>query len=140
MKIKMLCIFLVALLSMAQYAAAEGYAVIVHPSNSADFNAGILERIFLSKEKTFTTGGIVIPLNAAPTANIRKAFSEEIIKKSDNQIRSYWAMVMFSGKGTQPKELQSEQEMLDLVANNPNTIGYVSSSNVTDKVKVVYSF
>ena len=39
-----------------------------------------------------------------------------------------------------PKELDSDASVLAFIAANPGAIGYVSSGNVNDTVKVVKSF
>lgn len=119
---------------------AEDFVVIVHPSNDAQLNKSIVQRIFLSKEKAFTSGKEAIPVNIKAPAEEREAFERNIIDKNESQIRSYWSMVVFSGKGTPPKEVPDEKTVVELVATNPNVIGYVSSDQVTDKVKAVVPF
>jgi len=49
-------------------------------------------------------------------------------------------LVMAIGKGTPPKELENDSEVIKMVAANPNTIGFVSASAVSDDVKVVLNF
>ncbi|MCK5790753.1 MAG: phosphate ABC transporter substrate-binding protein [Alcanivorax sp.] len=131
---------LVALMLHAPPVFAEQYAVIVHPSNAADFDSNIIGRIFLTKQKTFSTGADAIPIELKHPSKSRQLFHQKIIKKSDAQIRSYWTMLLFSGKGTPPKEVPSEQKVLELVAGNPNMVGYVSAQAVNDQVKVVLRF
>lgn len=121
-------------------AMAESYSVIVHPSNNADFDKGTVERIFLSKEKTFTNGQPAVPIEIQQPSEHRDYFQETIIRKTDSQVRSYWAMLVFSGKGTPPKEVASEAEVLELISKNPNTLGYIPTSMVTPNVKVILSF
>jgi len=139
-ELKTLLLLSVMLSSFSPLAMAEGYSVIVHPSNSAEFDKGTVERIFLSKEKTFTNGQQAVPIEIQQPSTHRDYFQETIIRKTDSQVRSYWAMLMFSGKGTPPKEVASEAEVLELISKNPNTLGYIPSDMVTADVKVVLSF
>jgi hypothetical protein len=47
---------------------------------------------------------------------------------------------VFSGRGTPPEMIATEDEMLNLVATNPNTIGFVDEGKVDGTVKVVGTF
>jgi len=62
------------------------------------------------------------------------------VKKTQSQYTAYWAKLMFTGKGIPPKEIESEKELVMLVSKNPNLIGYVDASAVTDDVRVVARF
>ena len=64
-------------------------------------------------------------------------FYERVICRSSQQIKAYWSKQIFSGKGTPPKAASNNDEVLKLVASNPNLIGYVDSSKVNSDVKVV---
>lgn len=135
--------YLVALLllgSLSSYSFAQSYSVIVHPSNNADFDADIVKRIFLAKQKTFSDGKRAFPANIKPPSDKRDAFQDKILHKSDNQVRTYWAMLVFSGKAIPAKLVETEEQMLDLVAHNPGVIGYVSANSVNDRVKAVLEF
>lgn len=138
-KTKLLLLFL-SLCIAGSVVYADGFVVIVHPSNDSRLDKGTVQRIFLSKEKSFSNGKEAVPINIEAPADPRQAFDQNIIEKNESQIRSYWSTVMFSGKGAMPKEVPDQQEVLKLVASTPNAIGYVSSDQVTDKVKVVLPF
>ncbi len=45
--------------------------------------------------------------------------------------------MIFTGGGTPPKAYDNEDDIKKLVANNPNTIGYIDSSKVDVTVKVL---
>jgi len=63
-----------------------------------------------------------------------------VLKKSASQLKAYWSKLLFTGKGTPPKEIGSDAEMVSLVASNPNMIGFVDAAAVNDSVKVVTRF
>ena len=63
------------------------------------------------------------------------SFAETVLNKSDKQLKAYWAKVIFTGQGTPPREVDSAAQMLDLVANNPNLIGFVPAGSVSGAVK-----
>ncbi len=111
--------------------------VVVHPSNDAALNAKTVKRIFLGKEKKFSNGKEVLPLNQVPTSGARDSFDTDTLGRSSNQIAAYWSKLVFTGKGIPPKELDNDAAVLAIVADNPNAIGYVDSASVSDAVKVI---
>jgi ABC-type phosphate transport system substrate-binding protein len=114
--------------------------VIVHPSNNNDLNKSAITRLFLGKTKKFPDGTIAIPLNQDESKNITEEFNSKALKKSSSQLKAYWSKLVFTGKGTPPKNAEDNKAVLDIVAQNPNVIGYISSDIVNDKVKAVTTF
>jgi ABC-type phosphate transport system substrate-binding protein len=114
--------------------------VIVHPSNNNDLNKSAITRLFLGKTKKFPDGTIAIPLNQDESKNITEEFNSKALKKSSSQLKAYWSKLVFTGKGTPPKNAEGNKAVLDIVAQNPNVIGYISSDIVNDKVKAVTTF
>lgn len=115
-------------------------AVIVNPGNSSTFSEKDIKRIFLGKEKKFSNGSSIIPINLASGTPTREAFETNVVGKSASKMKSYWAKLVFSGKGNPPKEVSDAAEAISLVANNPAVISYIDVSEVTDKVKVIGKF
>lgn len=114
--------------------------VIVHPSNNNDLNKSAITRLFLGKTKKFPDGTIAIPLNQDESKNITEEFNSKALRKSSSQLKAYWSKLVFTGKGTPPKNAEDNKAVLDIVAQNPNVIGYISSDIVNDKVKAVTTF
>jgi len=115
-------------------------AVIVHPSNSNTIEKSNIARIFLGKVKRFPDGKQVVPLNQNSKHKSSAEFNKKVLKKSPSQFKGYWSKLVFSGKGTPPKSVASDADMIDLIAANPNMIGYISATAVTDNVKVIGTF
>lgn len=115
-------------------------AVIVNKANTDDIPDDMIQRIFLGKVKGFPTAGKALPLDLPKHVAIRATFLEVVAKKTETQFSAYWAKIMFTGKGTPPKVVDSEQEVVELVASNPNLIGYVDASKVTANVRVVAKY
>lgn len=53
-----------------------------------------------------------------------------------HQLRRVWDRMIFSGMGSVPITLGSEEEMLDKIANTANSIGYISSESKNEKVRL----
>lgn len=125
---------------MFSASAFSGVAVIVHPSNNAALNESEISRIFLGKMKSFPGGGQALPINQDEGAGARNNFETTVLKKSSSQIKAYWSKLVFTGKGTPPKNVGADGDVMSLVKSNPNIIGYVDESAVTDDVKVIATF
>lgn len=110
-------------------------AVIVHPSNTNPLTQTDIERIFLGKSTQFPDGSEAIPINNA--GDIYDDFNEKILGRNSAQIKSYWAKLVFTGKGAPPKEVGDASSVIDLIENNQNAIAYIDSAAVTADMKVV---
>lgn len=115
-------------------------AVIVHPSNASSMDKDAITRIFLGKSRAFPSGGESIPIAFPEGTPESDEFSQSILGKTPKQLKAYWAKMIFTGKGTPPKQVPTAQEIVNLVANNPNFIGFVPAGSVSGSVKVVGKF
>lgn len=131
---KRLLLLLIACLASPCFAEV---VIIVHPSNAAALERSDVARIYLGKSKKFPGGGQAIPLNHKEGSATKSTFDSQVLKKSSSQLKAYWSKLVFTGKGSPPKEISSEEEILQLVASNPNFIGYVDASKVNDSVKAI---
>lgn len=78
------------------------------------------------------------PVDQVENNPIREDFYSKVIGKSASQMKSYWAKLSFTGKGTPPKELTSSAEIKKALDGNPKAIGYIEKSAVDAGVKVVF--
>jgi len=98
-----------------------------------------VSRIFLAKTKTFPNEKAAIPVNQNEGSASRAAFEDKVLKKTPSQVNAYWTQLIFTGKGTPPKDAGADADIKKLVADNPNIVGYVDSSAVDASVVVVYT-
>lgn len=140
MKMHKLMTMLIAVLGFSVSAAAFAeVAVIVHPSVSiASMTDEDVARIFLGKSNNFPGGGQAVPINQDEGSPIRDKFNEAICKKNASQYKAYWSQLVFTGKGTPPKDAGKDAAVKALIAANPNMIGYVDAGSVDSSVKVVF--
>lgn len=114
-------------------------AVIVHPSSSvASMTDEDVSRIFLGKTNNFPGGAQAVPINQDEGSPTRDKFNEAVCKKNASQYKAYWSQLIFTGKGTPPKDAGKDAAVKALIAANPNMIGYIDSSAVDASVKVVF--
>lgn len=118
---------------------ANALSVIVHPSNANALDESTINRIFVGKAKAFPDGSQAVPLNQPESSEATSLFNSKVLNKSSSQLKAYWSKLVFTGKGTPPKEVMSDAEVAQLVASNPNMIGYVTDTAGAN-VKVVATF
>ena len=114
-------------------------AVIVHPSAGIEsLTEDDIARLFLGKSKSFPGGAQAVPINQNEGSAVREKFNETVCKKNASQYKAYWSQLVFTGKGTPPKDGGDDAGVKALVAANTNMIGYVDASVVDASVKVVF--
>ena len=118
---------------------AHAVSVIVHPSNGSDLDKSSISRIFLGKAKSFPGGGQAVPINLADGSSGSADFNDKVLNKSASQLKAYWSKLVFTGKGTPPKTVSSDSEMIALISANPNMIGFIEGGG-DGSVKVVATF
>jgi ABC-type phosphate transport system substrate-binding protein len=124
--------------SLSAVALAE-VAVIVHPSSAlATMTDDDVARIFLGKTNNFPGGAQAVPVNQDEGSPVRDKFNEAVCKKNASQYKAYWSQLVFTGKGTPPKDAGKDAAVKALIAANPNMIGYIDASAVDATVKVVF--
>ena len=117
--------------------AQADVVVIVNPGNAASLSADDVQRLFLGKLKSFPGGGEANPINQKEGQPSREQFNQTILSKSESQLKAYWSQLVFTGKGTPPKELDNDEAVKAFVANTPAGIGYIDASKVDGSVKVI---
>lgn len=110
-------------------AAQAEVAVIVNSSNSQSLDNAKITNIFLGKDKSLKA----IDLNDAT----KTEFYEKLAGKNEAQMKSYWSGLVFTGKGTPPKGVDTPQAVIDYIKANADGIGYVPAGSVDPSVKVL---
>lgn len=119
------------LLSFGSAALAE-VVVVVNPKNSASsLSTEQVSQFFLGKSSTLT------PVDQSESSAIRAEFYKKVADKEPSQVKAIWSKIIFTGKGTLPKEFGSSAEVKKAIASDPNAIGYIEKSAVDGTVKVV---
>ncbi|ERP85362.1 hypothetical protein Q670_06665 [Alcanivorax sp. P2S70] len=80
----------------------------------------------------------VKPLDLPVAASQREVFYQQVMGKSVEQMKSYWARMIFTGRGMPPREVSSDREMTLLVGSDRKFIGYMDEADVTSDLKVVF--
>jgi ABC-type phosphate transport system substrate-binding protein len=115
-------------------------AVIVNLANTDAIKKESIASLYLAKTRTFPGGTNAIPLDRPEGSPIRVEFVSKVIEKDESQMKSYWSRLIFTGKGVPPKVLESDAEVKEMVARNPDAIGFIDAGAVDSTVKVVATF
>jgi len=138
--VKPAAILLVVAALLMPLPAAAGVAVIVHPSVSVDFlTTDQVVQLYLGRTGQLPDGTGVQPLDLGEGSAPRAEFIRKVLGKSEQQLRSYWSRLIFTGKAQPPRRMNNTAEVLRAVATTPGYIGYVDSGDATStKIKVLY--
>lgn len=132
MQSKMTSLLLAAALAAAALPASAETVVIVSKQNPATrMFSEQAAQFFLGKSAMFT------PIDQAEGSPIRAEFYHKVADKDPAQVKAIWSKLVFTGKGTPPKEYNSDAEVRKAVAADPKAIGYISKAAVDDSVKVI---
>lgn len=118
---------------------SQALSVIVHPSNTAVLTKSDIADIFLGKKLEFENGETIKPVSLGEENEVTLNFVDSVLNKTPAQLKSYWARLIFTGQGEPPVAVDSEQQLLEMVASDPNAIGFVSDKS-PGGVKVVAEF
>lgn len=137
--IKALRVFIIAgfaLVSVANVAGSD-IKVIANSSVITDFiSMAELRRIYLLQTRKLKDGSVVEPV-LQKRGSLHDAFSRQFLDRDGEEIRTYYHGIVFTGKGSLPREVNSDEEMVSYVARTRGAVGYVSGSANTDGVKVL---
>lgn len=93
----------------------------------AEYSTDDIRAIF-TMQKRFWPNNRQIKVYSLPDNNpLHKDFVKNNLNMFPHQIRRVWDRMTYSGTGAAPIELDSEQEMIEKIANTPDSIGYLKS-------------
>jgi ABC-type phosphate transport system substrate-binding protein len=118
--------------------ADETFRVIVCSANpAATASRSFLADVFLKRTSHWEDGQPLHPADLRPESQVRRNFSEQVLKRSVAAVRNYWQQRIFSGRDVPPPELDSDDAVVRYVATHRGAIGYVSASAKLQDVKVI---
>jgi TonB family protein len=118
-------------------AVAGDVKVIANQSVRVDtISAEELKSIFLEEQRTLGDGTHVEPV-LARQGPAHETFLKQYLNKTDDVLQTYYRSLVFTGRGSMPKALSSDAEVVAFVSRTRGAIGYVSSETQTDGVKIL---
>jgi TonB family protein len=134
--ISVMAIFVMVIFGWAQAMGGE-VKVIANRSVKADvISAGDLKRVFMEERIALGDGTHVEPV-LEKDGPVHEAFLRECLGGTDDDLQNYYRALVFSGRGSMPKELGSDEEVVAYVEKTRGAIGYVSARTNAAGVKTL---
>ncbi|WP_316366122.1 hypothetical protein [Candidatus Thiodiazotropha sp. CDECU1] len=132
---------LMLLILLCHVSLLQADIAIVVPANSPinALSKKEVSNLFLSRTNRLANGKKA-NLIQIRDHRLRDTFYRLISSKTPTQLKSYWTMLIFSGKGKPPKSFSRKQDMFDYMKRHATAISYLESSEVTPELKVVHRF
>jgi ABC-type phosphate transport system substrate-binding protein len=118
-------------------ARAGNVKVIANPSVKADsISADELKSVFLEEKSSLSDGSHVEPVleKGGPA---HEAFLKEYLDKNDSALQTFYRSLVFTGKGSMPKAVGSDADVVAFVAKTKGAIGYVSEGAAAEGTKTL---
>lgn len=133
------CALLLIVVSAMNSANASVVVIVSKDSSVSSLTQSEVKQLFLKQNKYFPGGNVALPLDQRPTQKIKRSFYQSVARMNSSQWLAYWSKLVFTGKMNPPRLLGDDQDVLKLVASDPQFIGYIDSTSLNEHVKVVYS-
>ena len=134
--LKVLLVFL-GVMSVSSSALGGNVKMIAKPTLNVDaVSVNELKSIFLGGRSSLKNGTHVEPVLETRGA-VRDQFLREYLDESDEEFQLYYRTQVFTGKGSMPKTLASDAEVVAYVAKTKGAIGYVSVGTGAGGVKTL---
>lgn len=117
---------------------AEAQHLIVHIDYQEDSLSRNTARAIFSMRLQRWEDGSAIKVFVLPDSHpAHQMFTREILALFPHQLRRSWDRYVYSGIGTAPIEVESEEEMIDRVAATPGSIGYTSLEILNENIRTI---
>jgi ABC-type phosphate transport system substrate-binding protein len=135
---KTILVLAILFLSLMPSLAASGEIAVVANKNNplAALSKQQIVDIFMGRTKFYSTGQRIVLLDQEIDSSARRVFYQNLVNKTLNEINSYRARLLFSGRFALPKEV-SDDEMIKRLEKDSNAIGYIEADKVNDSLKVL---
>ncbi|MCX6595215.1 MAG: hypothetical protein NTV70_02465 [Acidobacteria bacterium] len=107
---------------------ANDVVVVANPSvKSSEVSADEVKLVFLGQKTALSDGSAVEPV-LAQSGPAHEAFLKTYVGKTDPALRNHFKSLVFTGKGSMPKSLASDADIVAYVTKTKGAIGYVSAA------------
>jgi hypothetical protein len=109
------------------------FQIIVNQANPASsITAEQVSRLMLKKVTSWADGTNVEPVDLPGDSPLRRDFNQVVHHRDGHAIKTYWNLLIFSGREVPPPIVQSDADVVALVASHPGAIGYVGLDTPLD--------
>lgn len=131
--------FLLALLSFGTILFGSGYSVIISKKTAiSSLSTQQIKELFLNKRRMIDDIKIT-PINLVGQDDARVTFETVVLGMDRNHLNNYWIKQHYQGISP-PLTQPSFESIKAFVENVDGALGYIPSSMVNAKVRVLYEF
>jgi TonB family protein len=117
--------------------AAANLKVIANSSVRAEsITPAELRSIYLEETRMLSDGSHVEPV-LERGGSAHQALLKQYLGRDAESLQDYYRALVFTGRGSMPKTLGSDTEVVEYVARTRGAIGYVSEDTASDGVKTL---
>lgn len=132
------CLALLLLISSMSpfHLNAEMFIVVNLTSNFEHLTLKQAKLLWLGKKRRIS-GTKVIIVDQSDGSEIQAEFYNKVLNKSPQQMKAYWAKLVFTGSSFPPRKLKNDAKLISWVVNHPESIGYIKASSFNNTVRVI---
>ena len=128
----------VAWLAPRALAADDAFKIIINPDNPiTSIDHDFLRDAYLKKATEWNNGTALHPIDLSTRFAQRERFTQDVLRKTPSQLKSYWNQQIFTGKGVPPPEADSVGDVIGYVLEHPGAVGYIPANADPGRTKVV---
>lgn len=132
-------LFIVTGLFLTQIGTAQVVVVAGAKSTATVLTKEQAAALFLGKSTQLPGAGIPVLIDQVESVDARQIFYTKVTEKTPAQVKAVWSRLVFSGKGSPPKEVANSAEVKKLVNTNGDAVGYIEKSAVDSTVKILFA-
>jgi ABC-type phosphate transport system substrate-binding protein len=111
--------------------------IIANSGVAADsISSDAVSKIYLGKQTKWDDGS-KIKVSLIKKGPSHDAFCSNLVGESSSKVSKVWKNVIFTGTGTPPKILKTEDKIVAYVAKTKGAIGYIDSGTAHEGVKTL---
>ncbi len=132
---------LASALLLVQLLPAHAEMVVVMSANSpvSTLSRNDVVNIYMGRYRQLPDGSPAIPLDAPPDSEEHRAFYRALVDRSPEEIKAYWARLVFAGRTRPPVPTSGIAAMRSEVAHHPNMLGYMERKDVGPQLRIVFA-
>ncbi|WP_234968920.1 hypothetical protein [Thiomicrospira sp. ALE5] len=105
-------------------AKERSWVLIVNKADVESLSATELARIYQMRQQVWPSGQTISVYRLPSGHPVHKTFVMEALKMPSEQLDQTWSRLIFSGRGSPPELVRTEEEMVRAVLSTPGAVGY----------------